>query len=67
MIRIDFSRGRKNKKQSMFGRLPKKYREKYAKPRSWDEELIIFAAKVVSSTVLLLLVAGGIDVYRLLH
>lgn len=51
----------------MFRRLPKRYREKYKKKRGWDEELVVFAVKVVGSTALMFIVAGGVDVYHLMH
>jgi hypothetical protein len=51
----------------MINRLPKKYQKKYKRERSWDEELIMFAFKVVGSTALVFIVAAGMDVYHLLH
>lgn len=51
----------------MIHRLPKQYREKYKKKRGWDEELLQFVFKVVSSTVLLFVVAAGIDIYHLMR
>ncbi len=51
----------------MIHRLPKKHKEKYKKERSWDEELIYFAFKVVGSTVLMFVVSAGLDVYHLMH
>jgi hypothetical protein len=55
------------KKNQMINRLPKHYREKYKKKRGWDEELIMFAFKVVGSTALVFIVAAGVDVYHLIH
>jgi hypothetical protein len=51
----------------MIRRLPKKHREKYKKKRGWDEELVLFAFKIVGSTVLIFVVAAGVDVYHLIH
>lgn len=51
----------------MIHRLPKKYREKYKKKRGWDEEFLQFVLKVVSSTVLLFVVAAGVDIYHLMQ
>lgn len=51
----------------MIHRLPKKYKEKYKKKRGWDQEVLAFAVKVVGSTALLFLVAGGIDVYHMIQ
>ena len=44
-----------------------KYKQKYKRPLSSDEELTFFAAKVVGSAVLFFVLAVGIDVYRLFH
>ena len=51
----------------MMARLPKQYREKYKKKRGWDEDLVFFVFKLVSSTVLIFVVAAGVDVYHLIH
>lgn len=51
----------------MLHRLPKQYREKYKKKRGWDEELVVFAVKVVGSTALLFIVAAGVDVYHFIY
>lgn len=51
----------------MMGRLPKAYREKYKRARSWDEDLVFFAVKAVGSAALFFLIAIGIDVYRFLY
>lgn len=51
----------------MISRLPKKYREKYKKKRSWDTELVLFAVKIIGSTALVFVVAAGVDVYHLIH
>lgn len=51
----------------MIHRLSKKHKEKYKKKRGWDEELIFFAFKIVGSTVLIFVVAAGLDVYHLMH
>jgi len=51
----------------MLSRLPKKYREKYTKEKSWDEQVLFFVFKVVGSTALLFVVAAGVDVYHLMH
>lgn len=51
----------------MFNRLPKKYKKKYKKQLGWDEELVIFAAKIVGSTALVFLAAAGVDIYHLVH
>lgn len=51
----------------MISRLPKKYRKKYKKQLGWDEELVIFAFKVVGSTALVFIVAAGVDIYDLIH
>lgn len=47
--------------------LPKKYRHKYKKELSWDEEVVIFIVKAVSSVTLFFMVAVGMDVYHLFH
>lgn len=51
----------------MINRVPKKYRQKYNKKRGWDEELVLFAVKTVGSAALFLVVAFGMDAYRLFH
>lgn len=51
----------------MIHRLPKKYKKKYQKKHSWDEEILFFVMKVVGSTALLFVVAAGVDVYQLLQ
>lgn len=51
----------------MFSRLPKEYRHRYTKEKSWDESLVLFVVKIVGSTALFFVIAVGIDVYRLLH
>lgn len=51
----------------MLHRLPKQYREKYKKKRGWDEEILFFVVKIIGSTALVFIVAGGIDVYHLMH
>ena len=51
----------------MIHRLPKHYRKKYKKERSWDEELTLFIFKIVGSTALLFIVAAGVDIYHLMH
>jgi hypothetical protein len=51
----------------MFSRLPRKYRKKYKKELGWDEEIVLFAFKVVGSATLFFVVAVGVDVYRLMH
>lgn len=38
----------------------------YPKKLGWDEELVFFVVKVVSSTVLFFAIAIGIDMYRFL-
>ena len=50
----------------MINRLPKHYRKKYKRKLAWDEELVLFVMKVVGSTVLVFVVAAGIDVYHLM-
>ncbi len=51
----------------MIHRLPKKYREKYKKKRTWDEDVIMFVMKIVGSTALLFIVAAGVDIYHLIY
>ncbi|MBP6929646.1 MAG: hypothetical protein KBB77_01790 [Candidatus Moranbacteria bacterium] len=51
----------------MIHRLPKKYKEKYQKTRTWDEDLIFFVFKIIGSAALLFIVAGGLDIYHLMH
>jgi len=51
----------------MISRLPKKYRKKYKRELGWDEEIVLFAFKVVGSTSLLFVVAAGVDVYHFFH
>lgn len=51
----------------MISRLPKQYRKKYKKERGWDEEIVLFAFKIVGSASLFFVLAAGIDVYRLIH
>ncbi len=51
----------------MISRIPRKYRHKYKKKHSWDEELTFFVFKLVTTTVLFFVVAVGADVYHLFH
>lgn len=47
--------------------MKKEYKKKYNAKRSWDEELLYFAVKVVGSAALFFIAAIGVDTYRLLH
>lgn len=51
----------------MLKRLPKKYREKYKQELGMDEEILLFAFKLVGSASLLLVIATGLDLYQLIH
>ncbi len=51
----------------MIRRIPKKYREKYAKPRPFETELVVFAAKVLGPVALFFIAAIGLDVYSLIQ
>lgn len=42
-------------------------KKKYKRQLGLDEEIVLFAVKVVGSTVLFFVVATGLDVYRLMH
>ncbi len=51
----------------MIRRIPKKYRHKYAKPASFDTEIVAFAIKVVGPVALFFVAAIGLDVYSLIQ
>lgn len=51
----------------MIHHLPKHYRKKYKKERSWDENILLFIFKIVGSTALFFVVAAGIDIYHFVH
>ncbi len=51
----------------MIRRIPKKYRHKYAKPTSFDTEIVTFALKVVGPVALFFVAAIGLDVYSLVQ
>lgn len=44
-----------------------KQRKKYKRKRSWDEEVIHFAIKIVGSAVFFFIISAGMDVYHLFH
>lgn len=50
----------------MISRIPKQHRHKYKKERGMDEELVIFAVKVVGSASLFFVAALGLDIYTFL-
>lgn len=47
--------------------LPRKYKKKYPKNYSANEQGVFFALKVVVPSALFLLFGIGIDIYRFLH
>ncbi len=51
----------------MIRRLPKKYRSKYARPKSVAVEIVFFACKVVGPVALFFIAAIGMDVYSFVH
>ncbi len=51
----------------MIHRIPKKYREKYAKPKGVGWSVLSFALKIFGPVVLFFVVAVGLDVYSLIR
>ena len=49
----------------MIQRLPRKYREKYARPRGLGGQILFFAFKVIGPVALFFIAAIGLDVYSL--
>jgi hypothetical protein len=47
----------------MIQRLPKKYREKYARPRGLGGQVLFFAFKIIGPVALFFIAAVGLDVY----
>lgn len=51
----------------MINRIPKKYRQKYAKPKSWDAEVMTYAFKIIGPIALFFIAAIGFDIYSLIR
>ncbi len=49
----------------MIQRLPRKYREKYARPRGIGGQVLFFAFKVIGPVALFFIAAIGLDAYSL--
>lgn len=49
----------------MIQRLPREYREKYARPMGIGGQVLLFAFRVIGPIALFFIVAIGLDVYSL--